>query len=362
MRTLAALPLILAMTTPAAAAPIVWHKVSDNKIDDEPAAAAQLHAERSAVEDREVAVERRKIAIDMARGERKDAREDRKMARKDRNEARRDWRKAKRGKGDLAVATMRYEGAQRAFLESKDQVDLDKEHVSFAKSQKKLAKFKEKRATARLELAEAQLVDKKTDRFERQFARIAEKTAEQRSEHELARVAVAELHQDYLGWEDVDVTVMSVAPAPRDETYVVMPGTAAGLAAGAESYEDEMSYDDGGSWSMVSFDLGSAELDKQDRKILDETAAWLKTHRGEDITLEGHTDKTGSYAFNRELAWDRADAVANYLISKGVWPSQLTTEAYGETDPLIDTQKATAWNRRVELVSDDYDATADAGN
>lgn len=363
MRTIAALSMLIALSSQAHAAPIVWHKVSDNAVEDANAK-RETKAERSAYEDQVAAVENRKDGIDDAREGRKDARQARGEARSIRNDARKEWRQAKRGKGDLAVATMTYEAAERAFLESKDRVDLDKEMVSFSKSQKRLAKARESRARANLELVEAAAVDKKTQRFEKQAARIRDRVAEIRSEHELERVALAERHQDFFGMEDLAATYVIYTSEPTPVATKMDFNTWTTEYVKATKAQNDEQHQVQAGWHSVHFDLGSAKLDAADKAALDEAAAYLRQHRGMDIVLEGHTDKTGSRAFNRELAWDRAQTVERYLLDHGVWTSQLDTMAYGESQPLVDTNRANAWNRRVELTSASeatMDGTADAG-
>ncbi len=357
MHTLISLPLFLALSAPAHAGPILWHTVPDHQVDEVYHAEMKLHDEQSTLDDRRWAVDQRKQGIEAAREARKEARADRKMARSDRNEDRRHWRRAKRGHGDLAVATMAYEAAQRTFLEARDQVDLDKEHVRFATSRKHLAKGREARARADLELAQAQLAGKDLTRFERQLARLSDEVAARRSEHEIARVAVNERHQDYLGTPGYGAPIVAVPSPAQIWAYLPSPGTEAADDAHDQPDEQAMA-----AWRHVHFDLGSATLDDEATQALDQAATYLTQHRDQSLVLEGHTDKTGSHAFNRQLAWDRAETVQNYLMHRGVWSSQLDTEAYGETDPMVDVAGASELNRRVELRADEADASADAGS
>jgi outer membrane protein OmpA-like peptidoglycan-associated protein len=69
------------------------------------------------------------------------------------------------------------------------------------------------------------------------------------------------------------------------------------------------------------------------------------------VEIAGHTDWTGSDAYNLKLSNARADAVMQYLISKGVKADNLTARGYGETQPIADnnTDEGRAKNRRVEL-------------
>ncbi|MFU2373156.1 MAG: OmpA family protein, partial [Bacteroidales bacterium] len=69
------------------------------------------------------------------------------------------------------------------------------------------------------------------------------------------------------------------------------------------------------------------------------------------IEVKGHTDNVGGDEFNMNLSRDRAKAVVNYLVSKGVNPDKLTYSYYGMRRPLSDndTEEGRAKNRRVEF-------------
>jgi len=77
----------------------------------------------------------------------------------------------------------------------------------------------------------------------------------------------------------------------------------------------------------------------------------MKEFSGVKFAIEGHTDSTGSNATNQKLSDDRANAVQNYFISKGIDAARLTAKGFGEDMP-IDTNKTSqgrANNRRVEI-------------
>jgi outer membrane protein OmpA-like peptidoglycan-associated protein len=69
------------------------------------------------------------------------------------------------------------------------------------------------------------------------------------------------------------------------------------------------------------------------------------------IEILGHTDNTGSPAYNKTLSEQRANAVQEYLIGQGIDASKITIQGFGETKPLAsnDTEKGRAQNRRVEI-------------
>ncbi len=69
------------------------------------------------------------------------------------------------------------------------------------------------------------------------------------------------------------------------------------------------------------------------------------------VEIQGHTDNVGTDENNQRLSQARAEAVMNYLNSKGVAPSRLQAIGYGESRPISDNTMATGreQNRRVEL-------------
>ncbi len=102
----------------------------------------------------------------------------------------------------------------------------------------------------------------------------------------------------------------------------------------------------------VNFDLGKASLTPQAKTILNDIAPAFAGQRAMRVEISGHTDTTGRAEKNMTLSHERAAAVRDYLISKGVPVGQLSVEGYGSTRLLIDpehTQLDRERNRRVEL-------------
>lgn len=101
----------------------------------------------------------------------------------------------------------------------------------------------------------------------------------------------------------------------------------------------------------VNFASGNALLTSSARTILGRVARTLKDSPGVHVLLAGYTDSVGSADYNRGLSQRRADAVRDFLISRGVDPAQLQTRGFGETHPIAPntTPAGRATNRRVEL-------------
>lgn len=103
--------------------------------------------------------------------------------------------------------------------------------------------------------------------------------------------------------------------------------------------------------SGIYFDTEKYNINADSRESLDKLARILQEYPGSNILIEGHTDSTGSDAYNLTLSKNRAQAVTNYLLQKGIAKERLDTKWYGETQPKYDnsTVDGRAKNRRVEL-------------
>ncbi len=101
----------------------------------------------------------------------------------------------------------------------------------------------------------------------------------------------------------------------------------------------------------VTFRSDSAELTDESKSVLEGAANTLNRQSNIVMEVAGHTDNVGSPAYNRVLSQQRADAVRDYLIAKGVGESRLTAAGYGDTQPVAsnDSEIGRAQNRRVEF-------------
>lgn len=80
-------------------------------------------------------------------------------------------------------------------------------------------------------------------------------------------------------------------------------------------------------------------------------ASLLNTYPNMRIEIGGHTDAEGSESYNLRLSENRAKAVAEYLISKGVSEKRIQFKGYGKSCPIDtnETEEGRAKNRRVEF-------------
>ena len=101
----------------------------------------------------------------------------------------------------------------------------------------------------------------------------------------------------------------------------------------------------------VTFAVDSTTISPSFRAALDEVAASLQKYPNSLVDVMGHTDSTGSDAYNLDLSRRRAESVANYLVSRGTNRARIATVGYGEQYPRADnaTEQGRALNRRVEI-------------
>jgi len=101
----------------------------------------------------------------------------------------------------------------------------------------------------------------------------------------------------------------------------------------------------------IQFETGRAVIKKVSFPIMDAITKVMVDNPSYKLIVGGHTDNVGSDATNITLSKNRADAVANYLITKGIDPLRISSSGYGESSP-VDTNETAAGrtrNRRVEF-------------
>lgn len=103
--------------------------------------------------------------------------------------------------------------------------------------------------------------------------------------------------------------------------------------------------------SGITFDTNSYVVKPQFQTTLNQVAETLASYNQTYLDVYGHTDSTGNDAINLPLSRNRAEAVANYLSSRGVAAARIGTQGYGASQPVASnaTVDGRAQNRRVEI-------------
>ncbi|GAA5003511.1 OmpA family protein [Pseudoluteimonas lycopersici] len=105
----------------------------------------------------------------------------------------------------------------------------------------------------------------------------------------------------------------------------------------------------------INFDVDKATLRPDAKPVVAEIDKLLGADPALKLSIEGHTDNTGTAAHNQELSAARAASVRDALVALGVDASRLTSKGFGQDKPVADngTESGRAQNRRVELVKVD---------
>jgi outer membrane protein OmpA-like peptidoglycan-associated protein len=101
----------------------------------------------------------------------------------------------------------------------------------------------------------------------------------------------------------------------------------------------------------LEFETGKSIIKNSSFESLSELADVLKKRSQYKLEISGHTDNVGLAAANLQLSKDRANAVKNFLIKKGIPANRLIAKGFGQTKPIADnrTEKGRQKNRRVEM-------------
>lgn len=102
----------------------------------------------------------------------------------------------------------------------------------------------------------------------------------------------------------------------------------------------------------VLFVVDSSTLTPEGQATLDGQASWLQTNSDYLAIVEGHADEQGTREYNLALGARRANAVREYLISKGVGSNRLRTISYGKERPIevCSTEACYSKNRRAVTI------------
>lgn len=104
--------------------------------------------------------------------------------------------------------------------------------------------------------------------------------------------------------------------------------------------------------SEVLFEVNSFQLKSELLPKLDSIVVFMQRNPSTRIEISGHTDNTGREAHNLKLSENRADAVAEYVVDKGIETSRVSFNGYGSSRPIAgnETESGRRKNRRVEIL------------
>lgn len=104
----------------------------------------------------------------------------------------------------------------------------------------------------------------------------------------------------------------------------------------------------------ILFDLNKATIRQESSGALESIADIMEEYPNTIFHIEGHTDSTGDAGYNEQLSRDRAASVREFLIENGIAENRLTSEGYGESEPIAsnNTAEGRQQNRRVEISLD----------
>ena len=103
----------------------------------------------------------------------------------------------------------------------------------------------------------------------------------------------------------------------------------------------------------IQFPVGKATLTPENYTLLSKVQKAIQTFGQPNVTLEGHTDSTGSAQTNQELSQKRAEAVKTYLVANKTLPAnRIRATGYGPSRPLAPetTPEGRAMNRRIDVL------------
>ncbi len=135
--------------------------------------------------------------------------------------------------------------------------------------------------------------------------------------------------------------VVEAPPAPAPVAVIAVPAPAPVPLPQRVSFSAE---------SMFTFDRD--EIRPEGKAKLDVFVRELQGTRFDTVTVEGHTDRLGTPAYNQDLSQRRADAVKNYLVSQGqLDPAKINTVAKGETMPVTQPEDCKGVSETAKLVA-----------
>jgi peptidoglycan-associated lipoprotein len=128
-------------------------------------------------------------------------------------------------------------------------------------------------------------------------------------------------------------------------------GDMAGLGAGGAATPGSTQDFTTNVGDRVFFESDSSELTSTSTATLDKQAQWLNQYKSYAILIEGHADERGTREYNFALGQRRAQATRDYLVSKGVAASRLSTKSWGKEKPVATCDDISCWSQNRRAVT-----------
>ena len=120
----------------------------------------------------------------------------------------------------------------------------------------------------------------------------------------------------------------------NDANAAAGAGAAGGIVPGSANDPASPLYFQQSVGDRVHFDVDQHTLSPESKVTLDGQAGWLSTNTEYNAVIEGHADEQGTREYNLALGARRANAVREYLMSRGLPASRMKTVSYGKERPI----------------------------
>ena len=101
----------------------------------------------------------------------------------------------------------------------------------------------------------------------------------------------------------------------------------------------------------VFFESDSSDLTPTATATLEKQAQWLNQYGSYKILIEGHADERGTREYNFALGQRRAQTTRDYLVSKGIAASRLSTKSWGKEKPVAVCDDISCWSQNRRAVT-----------
>ena len=148
------------------------------------------------------------------------------------------------------------------------------------------------------------------------------------------------------------LTAAGCASQPSTMDVSALPGPGMGAGAGMNDRPDRKDYVPVAAMPDVHFTFDQYTLRPEAKRVLDQSAAWLKSRPQALLMIEGHCDERGTSEYNFALGERRAKASMDYLVGRGVDARRIQVVSMGEEHPTCQSATEACWakNRRAHFL------------